>query len=277
MASIVATKSFTFFHHHERFWDTVSPMKLRGSWRKIRSKIGIRSQRVAIRTHTPWYIKFGGYGIAMGVAAAIAWVIVDNSYRITGFSREEAKQQIATLQADNAKLKQSYDSAKSQLNEKESRLKVEQSSQAELARNVVQLQDENASLKEDIGFLRNVMSSGTVPEGLQVQNFKVEADALPNEFRYRLLLTQGGQRKQDFKGKVQIIARVQSPGQAQQTVLSFPTDDALKQSAGTIEFRFYQKIDGRFTIPEGAQLKNVQVRVLGLPALDVRAQRNINL
>jgi hypothetical protein len=255
----------------------LSQFKVRGSWRKIRSKIGIRSERVAIRSHSPWYVKFGGYGLAMGVAAAIAWVIIDNSYRITGFNRAEAKAQIEAMTAENAKLKQSYDTTKSLLNEKEGKLKVEVASQAELTKNLTQLQDENASLKEDLGFLRNVMSSGTVPDGLAIQNFKVEPDALPNEFRYRLLLTQGGQRRQDFKGKMQVIARVQQPGQAAQTVLSFPTDAQMRESAGTIEFRFYQKMDGRFKIPEGAVLKSVQVRILGLPALDVRAQRNISL
>lgn len=213
----------------------------------------------------------------MGVAGAIAWVIVDNSYRITGFSREEAKAQINALSVETAKLKQSYEATKSALNEKESKLKVETSAQAELTKNLAQLQEENASLKEDLGFLRNVMSSGSVPDGLAIQNFKVEPDALPNEFRYRLLITQGGQRKLDFKGKVQVIARVQQPGQPAQTVLSFPTDAEMRASAGGVEFRFYQKIDGRFKIPEGSQLKNVQVRVLGLPGLDVRAQRNISL
>lgn len=255
----------------------LSEMKLRGTWRKIRSKIGIRSRRVAIHSHVPWYVKLGGYGIAMGIAAAIAWVIVDNSYRITGFSREEAKAQIDTLTAENAKFRQSYETTKSTLNEKESKLKVETAALAELTKSLAQIQDENASLKEDLGFLRNVMSSGSMPEGLAIQNFKVEADALPNEFRYRLLVTQGGQRKLDFKGKVQIIARLQQIGQAGQTVLSFPTDAEIRTSAGAFEFRFYQKIDGRFRIPEGAQLKNVQVRVLGLPGLDVRAQRNISL
>lgn len=255
----------------------LSEMKLRGSWRKIRSKIGIRSDRVAIRSHVPWYIKFGGYGIAMGIAGAIAWVIVDNSYRITGFNREEAKTQIDALADENAKVKLSYEATKSALNEKEGKLKVETAALAELTKNMSQLQDENASLKEDLGFLRNVMSTGSVPDGLAIQNFKVEPDALPNEFRYRLLITQGGQRKFDFKGKVQIIARVQLSGESSQTVLSFPNDVELRAASAGIEFRFYQKIDGRFKIPEGAQIKNVQVRVLGLPGHDVRAQRNISL
>jgi hypothetical protein len=251
--------------------------KIRGLWRKIRSKIGMRSNRLSIRSHAPWYIKFGGYGVAMGIAAAIAWVIVDNSYRITGFNRAEATAQIAALTAENAKYKQSYEATKSLLNEKEGKLKVEIAAQAELTRNLTQLQEENASLKEDMGFLRNVMSSGSVPEGLAIQNFKVEPDALPKEYRYRLLLTQGGQRKQDFKGKVQVIARVQEAGKSQLTALSFPTDAELRQTAGDIEFRIYQKVDGRFRIPEDAVLKSVQVRVLGASAQDVRAQRNINM
>ncbi len=252
----------------------LSRLKLRGSWRKIRSKVGIRSERVAIHSHVPWYIKFGGYGIAMGVAAAVAWSVVDNSYRITGFNREEAQQQLAALTEENQKLQKAYENTRSLLNEQGGQLRVEKSAQAELAKSVAQLQEENASLKEDLGFLRNIMSSGSVPEGLAIANFKVEADALPNEYRYRLLLTQGGQRKQDFKGKVQVIARVQEG--AQQATLSFPQDAELRSAGKEIEFRYYQKIDGRFKIPEGAQLKSVQVRVLGLPGYDVRSQRSIN-
>lgn len=251
-------------------------IKLRGSWRRIRSKIGIRSEKVAIQSHVPWYVKVGAYGLAMGVACAIAWVIVDNSYRITGFSREEAKAQIESLKAENLRLKLGYETTKSALNDKESQLKVETAAQAELTKNLTQLQDENAGLKEDLGFLRNVMSSGSVPDGFAIQNFKVEPDALPNEFRYRLLLTQGGQRKQDFKGKVQVIARVQVPGVATPTVLSFPEEGQLRAAGGTIEFRIYQKIDGRFRIPGGSQLKSVQVRVLAIPSYEVRAQRSLN-
>jgi hypothetical protein len=255
-------------------FDMLSEMKLRGSWRKIRSKIGIRSEKVAIRSHTPWYIKFGGYGLMMGVAGAVAWYLVDNSYRITGFNREEAKAQIAKLTEDNERLKREYDLTKTLLNEREGQLTVEKAAQAEFSKNLTQLQEENAGLKEDLGFLRNIMSSGSVPEGMSIANLKVEPDARPNEFRYRLLVTQGGQRKQDFKGKIQVIVRVQEG--AQQNTLTFPTDAELRASKSELEFRYYQKVDGRFKIPEGAQLKNVQVRLLGLPGYDVRTQRSLN-
>ncbi len=253
----------------------LSGMKLRGSWRKLRSRVGIRADRVAIRSHVPWYVKAGGYGVAMGIAAAIAWVVVDNSYRITGFNRDEARAQIASLSEENQKLKVAHDAAKSLANERESQLKVEKSSMSELTKNMAQLQEENANIKEDLGFLRNVMSSGSVPEGLGISNFKVEPDALPNEHRYRLLLTQGGQRKQEFKGKIQLVVRYQLAGQS--ATLSVPTDAEVRAAGGELDFRYYQKIDGRFKIPEGAQLKAVQVRVLALPSFEVRSQKSLNL
>ena len=253
----------------------LSEMKLRGAWRKVRAKIGIRSKKVAIKSHMPWYVKFAGYGLMMGVAGAVIWYLVDNSYKITGFSREEATAQIAKLTAANERLQREFDLTRTSLNERDGQLKIEKSAQSELAKNLGQIQEENAGLKEDLAFLRNIMSSGNVPEGLSIANLKIEADALPNEFRYRMLLTQGGQRKQDFKGKVQIVARIQTG--AQQTALSFPSDAEVRGQGGEIEFRYYQKVDGRFRIPPGAQLKSIQVRVLALPGYEVRSQKSVNL
>ena len=164
---------------------------------------------------------------------------------------------------------------KTLLNDRESQLKIEKSAQSELAKNLGQIQEENSGLKEDLAFLRNIMSSGNVPEGLTIANLKIEADALPNEFRYRMLVTQGGQRKQDFKGKVQVVARVQQG--AQQTTMSFPSDAEVRNKGGEMEFRYYKKVDGRFRIPEGTQLKSIQVRVLALPGYEVRSQKSVNL
>ncbi len=144
----------------------------------------------------------------------------------------------------------------------------------ELARNVTQLQDENSALKEDLGFLRNIMSSGATPEGLGIANLKVEQDGPPGEYRYRMLLTQGGQRKQDFKGRIQLLARVANQGAL--ATLTFP-DASAGESAGVVEFRFYQKVEGRFRIPEGALLKGYEVRVLALPGGQVKLSRSVNV
>ena len=247
---------------------------MRGIGRRLRSTFGIGSSRMAIRSQLAWYWRWLLNLLMMGAVAAVVWWLVQNSYRITGFSVEEARQQIAKLGEENAALKRDLDGARGSLIERDRQLQIEKAAQTELARNVAQLQEENAALKEDLGFLRRVMSSGTTPEGIGVSDLKVEREGARNEYRYRMLLTQGGQRKQDFKGRVQVVARVAQG--ASTNTLTFP-DPSQPETAGSFEFKFYHKVEGRFAIPEGGVLKSVDVRVLAVPGGQVKLSRTINL
>lgn len=230
---------------------------------------------MAIRSQMAWYWRWLLNLLLMVAVAAVVWWLVQNSYRITGVSFEEARQQMDSLNTENGRMKGDLETARGTLIERDRQLQIERASQGELARTVRQLQEENAALKEDLGFLRKLMSSGgATPEGVGVSDLKIERDVRPNEFRYRMLLTQGGQRKQDFRGRVQIVARV-AQGPATST-LTFP-DPAAGEAAGSFEFRFYQKVEGRFVIPEGAALKSVDVRILAVPGGQVKLSRTINM
>jgi hypothetical protein len=247
---------------------------VRGIARRLRSTFGMRSARMTIRSQMAWYWRWLVTLLMMAVVACVVWWLVENSYRITGFNFQEAREQMAALGEENRNLKRDLETAKSSLTERDRQLQIEKSSQSELARTVTQLQDENSTLKEDLSFLRNIMSSGTTPEGIAISNLKVESDGKPLEFRYRMLLTQGGQRKQDFKGKVQIVARVEEKNVL--TTVTYP-DPAAGETAGGVEFRFYQKVEGRFRIPDGAVLRSVDVRVLQSPGGQVKLSRTVNI
>ena len=246
---------------------------MRGIGRRLRSTFGIGSSRMAIRSQLAWYWRWMLNVLMMVLVGGVVWWLVQNSYRITGFDIEEVRHQIAALTAENTVMKRDLETAKAGLADRDRQLQIEKAAQGELARTVAQLQEENAALKEDLGFLRNIMSSGATPEGLNVSNLKIERDGKPNEFRYRMLLIQGGQRKQDFKGKIQILARIAKDGAT--STLTLP-DPSAGDAAGTFEFRFYQKVEGRFAIPEGATLKSAEVRVLALPGGQVKMTRTIN-
>jgi hypothetical protein len=246
---------------------------MRGIGRRIRSSFGIGSGRMAIRSQLAWYWRWMLNVLLMVLVGTVVWWLVQNSYRITGFNVEEVKEQLGKLTEENRVMRQDLDGAKGTLIERDRQLQIEKAAQGELARTVAQLQEENAALKEDLAFLRNIMSSGATPEGIGVSNLKVERDGRPNEYRYRMLLTQGGQRKQDFKGRVQIVARVAKDGNT--STVTFP-DPAGGEAAGAFEFRFYQKVEGRFAIPDGTSLKGVDVRVLALPGGQVKLSRTIN-
>lgn len=247
---------------------------MRGIGRRIRSTFGLGSTRVAIRTHTPWYWRWLANLLAMGAVAAVVWWLLQNSNRLTGFDADEAGERIHALEADNERMRRELEAARSTLGERERQLQIERAAQTELARSVAQLQEENATLKEDLGFLRRLMSSGATPEGIAVSDVKVEREGTSNEYRYQMLLMQGGQRRQDFKGRVQVVARVLQGGNT--VTLTFP-DAAAPEAAGSFEFRFYHKVEGRFRVPEGSQLRSVDVRILAVPGGQVKLSRTINM
>lgn len=247
---------------------------MRGLGRRLRSTFGVGSSRMAIRSQHAWYWRWLLNVLMMVLVATVVWWLVQNSYRITGFDAQEARHRLKALAEENRAMKAELDSARASLIERERQLQIERSSQAELGKSVRQLQDENAALKEDLGFLRRLMSSSGSPvEGIALSDLKVEREGQSNDYRYRMLITQGGQRKQDFRGRVQLLARV-SQGTTMQT-LTFP--DLGAGEPPTFEFRFYHKVEGRISIPEGWALKSVEIRILAVPGGQVKLSRTINM
>ena len=246
---------------------------MRGFARRLRSNFGIRSARMSIRSQMAWQWRWLLNVLMMALVATIVWWLVENSYRITGLDREEVRQRMGALTDENRVLKRELEVARSTLIERDRQLQIDRASQSELARNVAQLQEENAALKEDLGFLRNIMSSGTTPEGLGIANLKVEPAGKPNNFRYGMLLSQGGQRKQDFKGRLQVVVRALQAGNV--NTFTFP-DVAAGEAESVIDFRFYQKVEGRFRLPEDAALRSVEVRILASPGGQVKLSRTLN-
>jgi len=248
---------------------------MRGLARRLRTNFSIGSSRMAIRSQMAWYWRYLLNLLMMVLVACVVWWLVQNSYRITGVSFEEARQHMNALTEENQRLKQELETARGSLIERDRQLQIEKASQTELARTVAQLQDENASIKEDLGFLRKLMSTGgAAPAGVGISDLKVERDGTGNAYRYRMLLTQGGQRKDDFKGRIQVVARIARNGEI--STMTYP-DPALAEASPAFEFRFYYKAEGRFTIPDGATLKSAELRVLAVPGGQVKLSRTINM
>lgn len=246
---------------------------MRGIARRIRSHFGIGSSRMAIRPQMAWYWRWLANILMMAAVAAAVWWIVVNSYRIAGTSVDEVQKRITSLTEENSALHHQLDEAHAGLVERDRQLQIEKAAQGELARTVAQLQEENSGLKDDLGFLRKLMSSGAAPEGVAVSDVRIEPAGAANSYHYRVLLTQGGQRKQDFKGRLQLVAHVLQGSEPR--VLTFP--DASTASAATaLDFRFYQKVEGRFSLPDGAALRSVEIRVLALPGGQVKLSRTVN-
>ncbi len=241
---------------------------MRGIARRLRTTFGIGSARMAIRSQLSWYWRWLLNVLMMLAVATVVWWLVQQR----GENGEALRQRVDALVEENRALHAEVDAARARLAERDRQHQIEAAAQGELARSVAQLQEQNAALKEDLGFLRRLMSSGATPEGVGISDLRIERGAGANEYRYHMLLMQGGQRKQDFKGRLQLVAHVMQAG-AQNAV----TPGGAADASTNLDFRFYQKVEGRFTIPEGTTLRSVDVRVLALPGGQVKLSRTVNL
>jgi hypothetical protein len=137
------------------------------------------------------------------------------------------------------------------------------------------LEDENNRLKEELAFFENLVPSERRGEKVSIHRFKVERDVLPGEFRYRLLVLQGGRLDREFHGSLQLVVEMQQEGRDATIVI--PDSAETGSTAFRLNFKYFRRVEGTFRVPAGAKVRTVQARILENGSNEARASQNVNL
>jgi hypothetical protein len=244
--------------------------------RTLKRRFGIAAPRVAVHTHLPWHLRVLGFALAASLVVLLAWVMYESGLKLAGYHSGRAAEEQARLSEEVLQLREENADLRDKLAAAERRSQIEQSTQGNLTGQLKALSDENALLKEDLAFFQTLMTSGAAESatGVTVNRFRVQPDALPGEFRYQLLVVQSRTRGKEFQGKLQLVVDLLKDGQAQVLVLPRTGD---KAGAYALAFKFYQRVEGVFTVPPDAQVKRVQVRVLEEGVEAPRSTQTVNL
>jgi hypothetical protein len=214
---------------------------------------------MAVRAAVPWYLRWLGLLALALVVLFLSRATYDFGKKFAGFDQNESDREVQRLGDTNAKMAQELGSVRGQLALSERQLQMERATYADLVKQMKSLTDENARLKEDLAFFQTLMPSGGKEGGVAVNRFMVQNDVLPGEYRYRLLLTQSGQRNKDFQGTLQFVVNLQQDNK--KVVMTLPAEGDKADKALQLNFRFYQRIEGTFRVAPGAVVKSMQVRV----------------
>ena len=214
---------------------------------------------MAVRAAIPWYLRWLGLLALALVVLFLSRATYDFGKKFAGFDQNEADREVQRLRDANAKMAQELGGARGQLALSERQLQMERATYADLGKQMKTLTDENARLKEDLAFFQTLMPSGGKDGGVAVNRFMVQNDVQPGEYRYRLLLTQTGQRNKDFQGTLQFIVNLQQDNK--KVVMTLPAEGDKADKALQLNFRFYQRVEGTFRVAPGAVVKSMQVRV----------------
>lgn len=185
---------------------------------------------------------------------------------------DNAHEQLQAYKEKLDKLTAEHESMSATANAAESQLNIERSAQKQLAEQVKSLVAENTRLKEDLAFFESLLPNATGPAGVAIRRLKVD-QITPNQLRYRLLIMQGGKGDRRFTGTLQLAVTTLQDGKS--AMMTFPEGIPAEQQKFKLNFMHYQRVEGVLTLPEGAQTKLVQARVLENG--QVRAQLSANL
>jgi hypothetical protein len=241
--------------------------------KRVRRRFGISAPRMTVQTHVAWYWRMLGLVVVLSCSLALAAWMYDAGRRFAGFDSSEAAQELSQLRESVGRLTTETAVLRAGVNASESKLQIERSAQTQLGRQVKALEDENARLKEDLAFFENLIPSEHRDNTLLINRFRVDAGALPGEFRYRLLLLQGERRDKPFQGNLELLVTLQRGGK--DAIITLPEEGAAQSYK--ISFKYFQRVEGTFRVPPDAQVKAVQVRIFETGSAQVRATQSFSL
>jgi hypothetical protein len=241
--------------------------------RSLRRRFGISAPKMTVRTHLAWYWRWTGMVLLGSISLALAAWIYDAGMRFAGFDRSEIEQEVKTLRESVIRLEAETEKLQAVSNASESRLKIEQAVQSQLAAQVKVLDEENQRLKEDLAFFENL---GPATNKLSINRFSVRKDVLPGEYRYRLLvLLGGGGRDRQFQGSLQLVINMQAQGRNGMIVMPEPSQP--ENPSFRLNFKYFQRVEGTFRVPEQARIRSVQVRVFEQGSSQASATQSVDL
>ena len=250
------------------------PQTLRALGRRVRQTFGISAPRMAVRTRLSW--RWRAFALLGGLAliAGMWWWGFDFGQFLGGFNRSAVAEKQARLEADAATLKDENIRLRAKLAELESELNVTHGAQTTLSRQALDLQNENTQMKEELAFLRKLFSDTGKPGTVTIQRLTAEKDR-DDVYRFGMLVVRGGNPSDEFSGQLTLLANVAAGGH--NSTLTLPDDQPDTAPALLLKFKYYQRVEGTFRVPNGAQLKSLQARVVEPGQATPKATRSLNL
>lgn len=225
----------------------------------MQKKLGILAKRVVVRPYVPWHYRLLIVVISISLLSALSWFM----YNAGNKSAMPVKEILF-----DAESYRSYDSGTCLQKEKKGlctqmaglvrQLQMNSTLHEDLAEQVKTLGEENDQLKEELVFFQYLMSdNNNTNPGISIHRFDVKQGENPGEYRYTLILVQGGQRPKDFKGSLKFLVTLRQ-NENKKTV---PLTSRNATELFAVNFKFYQRIEESFQVPADAIVENLQVQL----------------
>jgi hypothetical protein len=245
--------------------------------RSVRRSFGISAPRIAVRTRLPWW----GRGLILLVLAAIVaavwWWGFDLQGALSGPSRRELEARVQALEGEMARSRTEAADLRARNSQLESDLAMTRGAQEALSKQATDLAGENAQVKEELAFLQKLFADAGKPGGLTIPRLTL-ARQDEETWSYGLLVVRGGAPGEDYHGSVVLQATVAplDPNQSAVRTLTLPEDQPDTAGSLSLDFKYYQRLEGTLHVPAGARVTALTARVYEEGSTTPRATRTLS-
>lgn len=219
--------------------------------RLLRRRLTVSAPRMAIRSATPWPLRWLLAAVVLGFSGALALWAFEFGKEIAGLDRN-AKQELEQLRAEVSQLREALGKAQSVANTSESLLTTEKTAQEQLLLQIRQLQADNMTLRSDLGFFERLIP-GTGSDALSIRGLQIERVA-EAQLKWQVLMIQAEKNAPEFRGQLEISFTGTLDGK--------PWSAQHAAAPQSVLIKGYLRQEGLVDVPPQAMVKTVTARIL---------------
>ncbi|MBV5292170.1 MAG: hypothetical protein JZU58_07430 [Curvibacter lanceolatus] len=219
-------------------------------FRLLRRRLTISTPRMAVRSAMPWPLRWVLLALVFGFCAAVALWAFETGKNIAGLDRH-TREELAALRQQVAQMQDERDKAQSIANTSGSLLTAERATQERLLAQIHQLELDNRSLRDDLGFFEKLIPANSV-EDVAIRGLQAEIVA-SQQLRWQVLVIQPVKSGPEFKGRLELVLSGTQAGK--------PWEQPLPQGPVPLQFRQYRRLEGLVDLPLQVSVKQVTARI----------------
>lgn len=221
-------------------------------------RLTVSAPRMSVRSAMPWPFRWALLAIVFGFSAAIGMWAFEFGKDIAGLDRgtrealQQTRSELGVLRAELANLKAERDNAQSIANTADTVLTSEKVAQERLTAQNKQLETDNRSLRDDLGFFEKLIPATGVG-GIAIRGLQAEVRN-GHEIKWQVLVIQALKNPPEFNGRLELSFTGLLNGK--------PWMATLPGGAQVFKLKQYGRIEGVFELPPQAVIKGVTAKVL---------------
>ncbi|HCY17404.1 MAG: hypothetical protein A2Z93_13250 [Curvibacter sp. GWA2_64_110] len=227
-------------------------------FRLLHRRLTISAPRMAVRSALPWPFRWALVAIVLGFCAAIglwAFEFGKDIAGIDGGRTEEVAQlraELGTARQQLSAMKDERDKAQSVANTSSTLLTAEKAAQERLSAQNKQLEIENRSLRDDLGFFEKLIPTGG-GESLAIRGLQAELQD-GRQLKWQVLVIQPVKNAPEFNGRLELSFTGLQGGK--------PWSAPLPSGPQSLKFRQYGRAEGVFELPPQTVVKGISAKVM---------------